>query len=112
MVFAQNQQNPRNQPQQQVAPNANMPIVFNVNGQGKVMMRGIVNSVSNGTIILKSWGGDWIIRVSPQTKILPGIAKNDITKFKAGDLAGVQGMVDKNASWTIDANLARDWNMK
>ncbi len=87
-------------------------MIVQVGPAGKVLLRGIIDSVSNGSLTVKSWGGDWTVNVSGATQVLPVAVGNDLTQFKAGDFVGVQGTVSQSASWTIDAMLVRDWTYR
>lgn len=84
-------------------------MVLEVNQHGKVLLRGtlVFVSSSSNSLTVKSWGGDWTISVSSSTEILPN---GDITKFQTGDFVGVQGVVNKDALWSINATVVRDWN--
>lgn len=83
------------------------PMVLEVNPRGRVLLRGTVDSVSAGSLTVKSWGGSWTVNVSSASKVLPnGTA---LSSFQQGDFVGVEGTVSQDASLTIDAALVRDW---
>jgi len=86
------------------------PMVLEVGPGGKVLMRGIVGSVSTTSLTVKSWGGDWIVQVSGSSEILPKAA--NLVDFKQGDFVGVQGVVNQSANWTVDAEIVRDWTAR
>jgi len=65
--------------------------------------------MSTNSLTLTSWGGDWTVKTSSDTKIMPG---GDMSKFKVGDFVGAQGTVDTTAAFTVNAKLVRDWNLK
>ena len=83
-------------------------MILEVGPEGKVLLRGIIDSVSAGVITVKGWGGVWTVNVPVTAQILPEAVRKDITKFKVGDYVGVQGRVINSASWTINAYLVRD----
>jgi len=83
-------------------------MVLEVNQNGKILLRGTVDSLGSNSLTVKSWGGNWTINISTSTKLQP----NDVTKFQPGDFVGVQGIVNQGVSWTIDATLVRDFNLE
>ena len=85
-------------------------MVLNVNPNGKILLRGTVQSVGTNSITVKSWGGDWVVNVSTSTKLMPeGVSLSD---FKVGDFVGVHGSTSTTATLTVDATLVRDWRVK
>lgn len=85
-------------------------MLLQVGPAGKALLRGTIASVSSGSITVKSWGGDWTVNVSSSAHLLPQGA--DLSSFQVGDFVGVQGSVNQDASWTIDATLIRDWTAR
>ena len=90
-----------------LAPKVKM--VLEVTPNGKVLMRGTIESVTSNEIKVKSWGGTWTVKVTSATKLMP---TTDISHMKAGDFVGVQGSVDQTATLTINADLVRDWSIR
>jgi hypothetical protein len=88
------------------------PMVLQVGPKGEVLLRGTIDTVSSGSMTVKSWGGDWTVNVSAGAQVLPNAVGTDITKFQHGDFVGVQGMVSQTSAWTIDAKLVRDWTYR
>jgi len=86
--------------------------ILQIGPEGRVLMRGTIASVASGVLTVTSWGGVWTVNVSPETKVLPVAAGNDLTQFKAGDFVGVMGVVSQSANWTINATLVRDWTYR
>jgi hypothetical protein len=86
--------------------------VVSINKDGKTLVRGFIDSIANGTITVKSWGGDWTVNVGADTQVLPVETGNDIAKFQVGDYVGAQGAINHGANWTVDATLVRDWTYK
>ena len=86
--------------------------VVSINKDGKALVRGTIAAIANGTITVKSWGGDWTVLVGAGTQILPVETGSDITGFQVGDYVGAQGTIDQSANWTVDATLVRDWTYK
>ncbi len=89
---------------------ATQPMVLNVNRDGRVLLRGMVDAVSSGSVTVKGWGGVWTVNVGSSAKVLPQGAA--LTSFRTGDFVGVEGTVDQNAAWTVDATLVRDWTAR
>ncbi len=83
--------------------------VLQVGPKGEVLMRGTVSAVGATSLTVKSWGGDWTINVSTDTKLLPGTG---ISQFTVGEFVGIQGVVSQTDSWTVAARLVRDWSPK
>jgi hypothetical protein len=86
--------------------------IVRIDQTGTVLVRGTIDSITPGTIVVKSWGGNWTANIGVATQILPAVAGDDIAQFKPGDYVGIQGTVDGSANWTINATLARDWTYK
>ena len=90
-----------------VATAVSHPMVLQIGPKGAVLLRGTIDSVSSGSVTVKSWGGDWTVNVPASASVLPqGTALSDM---KQGDFVGVQGTVDSTANFTVDAKLIRDW---
>lgn len=82
------------------------PMALNVSAAGKVLLRGTIDSISGGTMAVKSWGGSWTVTTSSATNLMP----NDMSQFKQGDFVGVSGTVSQTESFTVDAAIVRDWS--
>jgi len=82
------------------------PMIVEIGPAGKTILRGTVKTVDANSLTVASWGGDWTINISSDTKVVP---ETDLSKFKAGDFVGVQGSVNKGAAWTVNARLVRNW---
>ena len=86
------------------------PMVVQISPNGKTLVRGTIVAMASNSLTVKSWGGNWIVNVSGDTKIMP---VSDMSKFKVGDFVGVQGMVNEsNTTWMVDATLVRNWSIK
>jgi len=87
------------------------PVVVQIGPEGRTLLRGTVDSLGTDSIVVKSWGGKWTVRVGANTQILPKITGgvSDLSGFKAGDFVGVQGKTADSPDWTIDATLVRNW---
>ena len=83
--------------------------VVRIDNAGKALVRGTIESIAPGMIVVKSWGGNWTADIEAGAQILPALANDDIFQFKVGDYVGVQGTVDTNAAFTIDTTIVRDW---
>lgn len=87
-----------------------MPMVIEIHKGGGALLRGTVESATDSSITVNSWGGAWTIVISSDTRVLPhGVAPS---AFQKGDFVGVEGTVNTSASWTIDAKLVRDWTAR
>lgn len=106
-VFAQTASSTTPSMPERPAIHAEKPMIVTINPNGKVLLRGKVVSTSTTTMTVASWGGNWIVTISPTTDISP--RDTGIGSIKQGDIVGVQGTIDQNANWTIHATLVRDW---
>ena len=77
-------------------------MILEVNKNGGVTLRGTIEAISAGSLVVKGWGGDWTIDV-------PSASVSQISSFKTGDFVGVNGTVSQSQPWTIEAKLVRDW---
>ncbi len=93
-------------------PSRPQPMILQVNGNGKVLLRGTIASISSGVLTVNGWGGVWTVDVGSSAEVLPAAAGNDLSEFKTGDYVGVQGTVSQAAPWTIDATIVRDWTYR
>ena len=107
--MGQNTESMKMEASREMAVRAGTQMVLEVNHQGKVLMRGSIESIGSGSLTVKSWGGSWIVNISSATKLLPG---TDMSQFKIGDFVGVQGAINTGSSWMIDATIVRDWAAK
>jgi hypothetical protein len=86
-----------------------LPMVVEIGPAGNALIRGTA-SVSDGSLTVKSWGGDWTVKIDSNTKFLPqGLTLGQI---KDGDFVGVQGKVKSDESLTVHATLIHDWTEK
>lgn len=96
---------------QATAPAApSQPTVLEVGRNGKILLRGTIDSTSSGSVTVKSWGGDWTVNVPTSALVLP--QGSSLSSFQQGDFVGVQGTIDTSANWTVDATLIRDWTAR
>jgi hypothetical protein len=97
-------------PNPPLRPLRHQPVV-QIGPEGRTLLRGTVDSVGTDSLVVKSWGGKWTVRVGVNTQILPKITGgiSDLSGFKAGDFVGVQGKTADSPDWTIDATLVRNW---
>lgn len=94
------------------SPQPKQSMVLQVGPEGRTLLRGTITTVNAGSLGVKSWGGDWTVKVSATTEIVPEAAGHDLTKFKVGDYVGVQGLMNQTQAWTVDAKLVRDWTYR
>jgi len=92
-----------------ITPKPPRPMVIQINSSENALLRGIVKSVGASSVVVTSWGGDWTVNVSPDTKVMPA---SDLSQFEVGDFVGAQGSVNKSAAFAIDAKILRDWTIK
>ncbi len=83
------------------------PMILNINPSGNVLMRGFVESVGTDSIVVKSWGGSWTVKISATTNIIS--LNRVITDIQSGDFVGISGNITQDGSFVIDANIARKW---
>lgn len=83
--------------------------VVEIGPAGRALLRGTLKSKATSTIVVTSWGGDWTVRLSSDTKIQPKVTDTSLASFEVGDFVGVNGVVATGQAWTIDASLIRNW---
>jgi hypothetical protein len=84
-----------------------LPMVVEIGPAGNALIRGTVTSIGTDSLTVKSWGGDWTVKIERDTKFLPrGLTLDQI---KAGDLVGLNGKVNSEETLTVHATLIRDW---
>jgi len=86
--------------------------VVNIGAAGKTTLRGTIDAISGQTLSVKSWGGDWTVRVGVGTQILPNLTGNDFVNFQVGDYVAAQGTVDQTGNWSVNATLVRDYTYR
>lgn len=90
------------------------PMMLEVGPKGKALLRGTIQSVSSstssttGSIVVKTWGGNWTVVVYPDTEIVP--KGNFPGGFQVGDYIGVRGQIDPDKTLTVDATVLRNWS--
>ena len=82
------------------------PIVLTIDANGHALVRGTLVSVAGTVLTIKSWGLQFTVETSNAQ--IGGTATN-ISGFVAGDIIGIQGMLDQNNSGAITAATVRDW---
>ncbi len=87
------------------------PMVVEIGPGGKTLLRGTVSAVASNSLTVKSWGGNWVVNIITTTRLAPD-SVTSTSHFQVGDFVGVQGVVNQNADWTIDATLVRSWTEK
>lgn len=96
-----------------VSTSKDMKMMVQIGPEGMTTLRGTLVSVNGNVLTVKSWGGNWTVKVASGSEVLH--SKGGITNlsnFAAGDFVGVQGTADANAAWTINAKVVRDWTVK
>jgi hypothetical protein len=85
-------------------------MVVQIGPAGNALIRGTVTNVGTDSLTVKSWGGNWTVKIKRDTKFLPrGLTLDQI---KAGDLVGLNGKVDSEETLTVHATLIHDWTEK
>jgi len=83
------------------------PMIVQIGPAGNALIRGTVTNVGADSLTVKSWGGNWTVKIERDTKFLPqGLTLDQI---KAGDLVGLNGKVNSEETLTVHATLIRDW---
>jgi hypothetical protein len=82
-------------------------MIVQIGPAGNALIRGTVTSVGSDSFTVKSWGGEWTVKIEKDTKFLPqGLTLDQI---KTGDLVGLNGKVNSEETLTVHATLIRDW---
>jgi hypothetical protein len=83
------------------------PMVVQIGPDGNALIRGTVTNVGTNSLTVKSWGGNWTVKIEKDTKFLPkGLT---LEQIKAGDFVGLNGKVNSEETLTVHATLIRDW---
>lgn len=86
------------------------PQIVNIGSEGRTLLRGTVSAVGTDSLTVKSWGGEWVVKVSADTKIRrDNSSSGSLGTYAVGDFVGVNGIASQSAAWTIDAMLVRNW---
>lgn len=81
------------------------PVVVEIDNNGHVLMRGVIESTTAEGLTVKSWGGTWTVRVNGGTALVPG----STATMSAGAFVGIEGQVATDQAQTVDATFVRDW---
>jgi hypothetical protein len=82
------------------------PIVITVDVNGHALIRGTLVSSAGTTLTVKSWGMQFTVDAS-NARIVGNATS--VSLFAAGDIIGVQGVMDENNPGTVTAATVRDW---
>ena len=86
------------------------PTIVQIGSTGNALIRGTVTYVGSDSLTIKSWGGNWTVKIDKNTNFFPrGLTLDQI---KTGDLVGLNGKVNSEESLTVHATLIRDWTEK
>lgn len=85
------------------------PMIVQIGSSGNALLRGNIKSLGTNSFVLTSWGGDWMINFTSSTNLTPW---GDYSQFKVGDFVGVNGKINTNSSFTVDAKIVRDWEIR
>lgn len=77
---------------------------------GKTLLRGIVESVSDSLIRVKSWGGLWLVNIRGDAERI-GMTNGASIGMVPGDYVGIQGSIVPEEERTIEATVVRDWTV-
>lgn len=82
--------------------------IVQIGSGGSALIRGMVSAVGATSITVSSWGGDWTINVTAETKMVPKSTSSQLALIRPGDFVGVNGKIDTTRPWTITARVVRD----
>lgn len=91
------------------APASAGQIMVNINPNGSVLLRGVIESIGADFIVVKSWGGVWKVKVTSATQL---IRMNALSNLKVGDFVGVFGSITQDGSFIINAEFVRAWGQR
>lgn len=103
-VFAQN-----TPPATSTQPTVAVKQAVTITPRGEVVLQGKLKAVNASSLVVTSWGGDWVLNFSPTTKFLrrfDGTAT--LAEFSIGDAISAHGKINTSAAWTIDATKVKD----
>lgn len=85
-------------------------VMVSVNQNGNALLRGTIESVGTDSLVIKSWGGNWTVKVTSATEIISN--NRVLSDFKVGDVAGISGSVVQDGSFAITAGVVRAWGQR
>ena len=91
-------------------PASSGPVMISINPNGNALLRGTIASVGVDSLVIKSWGGNWTVKVTSATQI--SSPTHILSDFKVGDFAGVLGSVVEDGSFVINAEIIRMWGQR
>lgn len=91
-------------------PASSGPVMISINPNGNALLRGTIASVGIDSLVIKSWGGNWTVKVTSATQI--SSPTHILSDFKVGDFAGVLGSVVEDGSFIINAEIIRVWGQR
>lgn len=93
-----------------VPTNTPAPVVLETDLEGNTLLRGVVRAIGSNSLIIQSWGGTWVVRISSSATVEPtGAFANDISQISVGDFVGVMGVMARDQILTVDGTFIRDW---
>ncbi len=92
------------------APASAGQVMVNVNPNGNALLRGTIESVGTDSLVIKSWGGNWTVKVTSATEIISN--NRVLSDFKVGDVAGISGSIVQDGSFAINAGIVRAWGQR
>ena len=79
---------------------------------GNGTIRGDLTEISSTTLKISSWGGVWMVNVTPNTKILRRFdGKASVDEMAVGDRIGVSGTFSRTST-AINAAYVKDWSIQ
>ena len=91
-------------------PASSGPVMVSINPNGSVLLRGSIESVGTDSLVIKSWGGSWTVKITGSTKILS--RNGALSAFEVGSFAGVLGSIAQDGSFTVNAEIVRAWGQR
>jgi hypothetical protein len=87
----------------------NLQQIVNINPSGGAVLSGKLKSKNLDSLVISSWGGDWVITIASTTKITKRTdGKVNLSDLLAGDMLQITGKVNTTSPWTVNARAVKD----
>ncbi len=83
--------------------------MVNINTAGQASLTGTLVSASATSLTVSSWGGNWVINLATDAKLVASSGIKALSAdFNVGDAIKAQGKANSTSAWAIDARNVQD----
>ena len=80
-----------------------------INENGRARVGGVVKSVASKGFSVETWGGEWKVVYSLNTKVVGQRGKLDIANIKEGDFVAIEGIAENSGAAVVSAQVINDF---